>query len=89
MALLEPAAVCMMPASVDKSAAMNSIGLPVSVLIASATTAHLSAFRLTMVTCAPMRANSRAVTSPMPLVAPVTRTVLPFIGTSMKTSQKK
>src|SRR5262249_1326685 len=67
----------------DRSATRYSTaGLPVARRIASAVLSQRSRLRPTRTTVAPRRASSRAVTSPMPAVAPVTRQVLPAIDWS-------
>src|SRR5262245_36539913 len=67
----------------DRSATRCSTeGLPVFCRIDSAVASHRSRLRPTSTTRAPRRASSRAVTSPMPAVAPVTRQVLPAIDVS-------
>src|SRR5439155_14879061 len=49
----------------------HAAALPPSARSAAATSAHTSALRLTTTTCAPARANARAIARPSPRVAPV------------------
>src|SRR5258705_9898302 len=63
---------------------LHAIGVasPPSLLIACATSVHLSALRLEITTCAPARAIASAIARPMPLVEPVITATFPVRSNS-------
>src|SRR5262249_58606829 len=75
-----PAAKRRLPAGDAKAHRWSWTAAPALSLISSAVASPRARSRAVTATLAPIRASSRAVTLPIPCVAPVTRTVFPFMG---------